>query len=381
MRRLLLGIVLSFLVALAVGPAPFVVLFWLAVVALWQTGLMLPLAASPQTLDDWRRWVQGRTPRRLSWLVYAPLLILVASEAGLRIERLAGETPWRENSLLAELPAVNDLPAAQPLDLSRLKAGRFRVAVLGDRPDSSENLSQRVAQVLPGAEIVPLATSRTEADAAERLAAEVDELNPDLVLAMLAVCEDLAREPARRSPFDWRQLELAKRIVGEPPVEQPVRRLPADDFESFLGEMAPQLVACRTPINDGIRARWRRVYTSLDGVIAGCRQAQVPLALVVVPGEFQVNAELRETLLRRNGLSSEQFDVELPQRQLAGFAQHRKTPLIDLLPPLRLCREAVYERNALALNDEGHEAAASAISGWLHSRYGGQLTAQLSKAP
>ncbi len=219
-RRLGLGVTVGYLAALALGPVPLVVLFWLATVAAWQTCLMLPLAASPKTLDDWRRWIQGRTPRRLAWLIYAPLLILVASEAGLRVERLASETFWLGRNSLPDGSASVSKLTAEPLDFSRLKAGRFRVAVVGDRPDCSEKLSRRVAQVLPGAEIVPLTITRGDADAAERLAAEVDELNPDLVLALLVVCEDLACEPAVRSPFDWRHLELAKRLLGEPSAAQ-----------------------------------------------------------------------------------------------------------------------------------------------------------------
>jgi hypothetical protein len=168
-------------------------------------------------------------------------------------------------------------------------------------------------------------------------------------------------------------------LTGSSKANEPSpRAAAAADFESYLRAMAPQLAACRTPMSDAVRERWEDVFASLDRVIAGCRDARVPVALVVVPAEFQVNRDLCATLLRRYGVSDERFDVELPQRRVAGFAAHRNVPLVDLLPHLRLCRQSAYERHATTLNDEGNSAAASAIGGWLQSRYAGQLAAQLS---
>jgi len=376
-RHLLLAIAAGYLVALVVGPGPFVGLVWIATVAVLVTVLLLPLAASPSIVDDWRRWVQDRTPRRLTWLVAATLLVLATCELGLRAERSLrfGDPTDQLPSLMATAEA-----SPEPFDLNRLKLGRFRVAVLDDGLAADNKLIRRVAQALPGADIVPLPeahdTSRSSASVSQQITAS----RPDLVLAVLPVCEDLAQPAPERSLFDWRQLELVVRVLGEGEVAV-VERPAAGDFESFLDALAPQLVACRTPISSEARERWQRMYDDVDRIAASCREADVPLALVVVPGEFQVNHQLRDTLLRRAGIPADRFDAELPQRQLAGYAHERKLPVIDLLPHLRLCREAVYERNATALNDQGHQAAATAIGGWLHSRYGGQLAAQLSKTP
>lgn len=72
-RRMALAAALAYLVALAIGPERNVGWAWLAVVALAQTLLLLPLAATPRVAEDWRRWTEGHTPRQLSWLVYAAL--------------------------------------------------------------------------------------------------------------------------------------------------------------------------------------------------------------------------------------------------------------------------------------------------------------------
>jgi hypothetical protein len=269
------------------------------------------------------------------------------------------------------------------ISLEALKAARFRVALLG-QPDepAATRLSRRVQQTLPGAEIVSLPVALDDCDLrAHEVTAEVHAARVDLVLIVLPVCEDLAREAVDTSAFDWRQMELASLVRDRSPQEMVTSTAKAQDFETYLGEVSTHLAACRTPLSDTMRRRWGRTYATLDRAIAGCRNAKVPLALVVVPGEFQLNPGLRDTLLRRSGASPEQFDAELPQRRLAGYAQQREVPLVDLLPHLRLCRDAVYERHATTLNDQGNQAAASAISGWLASRYGDRLAAQLSKAP
>ncbi len=387
--HLTLGALAGYVAALGAGHVAGIGWAWLASVSLWQSLLLLPLAAPPKVVDGWRRWVQDRTPRSLNWLVYAAVLLLLTGEAALRAHRFAAGEGWIDGRPAAgNLAATAGEPAEQAfgIPLARPGAGRLRVAVVGgtgSNGHASGGLTDGVRDAMPGLELSFLATRLDDANlSAARLADEIERSESDLVLAVLPVCQDLAREPVQLGYFDWRQFELALFLAGEQPPE-PAAAPPARhrDFEAFLNHLAPQLAACRTPIDDVTHTRWQRTYASLDRVIKGCRQVQVPLALVIVPGEFQVDPALAKTLLRRNGLSTEQFDAELPQRRLAGFAESRGLPTIDLLPHLRLCRQSVYERHTTALNEHGNRAAVSAIGGWLQSRYGQHLTAQLSKAP
>ena len=387
-KRLALAAALAYLAALAIGPLRNMGWAWLAAVAVAQTLLVLPLAATPRVAEDWRRWSEGHTPRQLSWLVYAATLLLFASEGTLRVYRQATDVALLPVASAGEIEA-SMAPDALPenplatISLESIKAGRFRVALLGEQTEpAASRLSNRVQQTLPGAEIVSLPIALDDRDlCAHEVTAQVDALRADLVLIVLPVCEDLARDAVHASLFDWRQMELASLLTDGSRHEKSAPVPKAEDFEAYLGEVSTHLVACRTPLSDTMRSRWERTYAALDRAIAGCRAAEVPLALIVVPGEFQLNVGLRDTLLRRGGVSPEQFDPELPQRRLAGYAQQREVPLVDLLPHLRLCRDAVYERHATTLNDHGNQAAASAISGWLASRYGDRLAAQLSKAP
>jgi hypothetical protein len=143
------------------------------------------------------------------------------------------------------------------------------------------------------------------------------------------------------------------------------------------------MAACRTPMDGTMRERWQRTFAALDQVSTDCNARRIPVALVLLPSEFQVSRALCETLVRRTGFASEQVDLDLPQRHLASFAEHRRLPVLDLLPHLRLERESLYLPGASSWNERGNAAAAAAIGGWLESRYGGQLAlaAGLSAAP
>ncbi len=127
--------------------------------------------------------------------------------------------------------------------------------------------------------------------------------------------------------------------------------------------MSPQLVACRTPIDTRIRSRWQRIYASLDNVIAGCQEAQVPLALVVVPGEFQVNAELRETLLRRSGLAAEQL-----RRRASAAAIGRLRPASQDAADRPFAPFAVVPRSGLRAQRAGTERRGARGRGLGHQR-------------
>jgi hypothetical protein len=401
-RQLLAGAFVAYIAAAAIGPARYLSCAWLAAVAAWYTLLFLPLAASPTVLELWRKWSQERARRRLSWLVYVSMLLVIIIEAGLRTHHVARQHGWlaRAAGLPAPTDDVNllgpfsDGPHIAAARVAHLTAGPFRVAVLADKESvrgaRHNGYLARVGQILPGLEIVPIALPRPWSSASSNdLTAQLSAARPDLVLAVLSLCNDLTHQAPTASWFDWRQFEIARLVIGthEGPAHEldvsPVSTAGGDEFESFLRGLAPQLAVCRTPIDESMRSRWQQAFSSLDQLVCHCRDQELAVALVLVPGEFQVNRVLCATLVRRSGCTADQLDVELPQRKLAGFAEQHGVPLIDLLPSLRLCPQSPYERNTAVWNEHGNTAAAAAIGGWLESRYGGQLAvaAQLSSAP
>jgi hypothetical protein len=379
-----LGVFLVYLAALAIGPLPSMGWGFLAAVALWCTLVLLPLVAPPNVLEGWRRWSQNRRPRLLAWLVYVSSIALVASEAGLEAVRHLQSSGWlRANSSPATIVQPTALAA-----VARQNDQPFRIALVGDQASLGSHLTRvwldELEEMLPGVEIAaaPLPEAWWSEGARSRAFSAI--MRADLALAVVSACEDLTHESSARNWFDWRQLELARCLLGSSPNCQPQSddRPVAADFETFLRGLGPQLAACRSPIGDELRTRWQRTYVSLDHLLAACREQRVPLAMLVVPGQFQVNRSLCETLGRRAGYPSEQLDLDLPQRRLAGFAAERQVPLLDLLPHLRLASEPLYERNASAWNEAGHRLAAKTVGVWLETSYGNQpaVATRLSRA-
>lgn len=405
-RMLTAGLFVAYLAALLVGPVGSIGWAWGAIAVAWYTVLLLPLATTANVLEGWRKWSQERRPRRLAWLVYASLLLLAATESTLQLVILVArpavpsDADFAARRVTQESPVTTaDLDSLDALDLqmTELRDGRFRVAIVGDAPAllgaRQRGCLARIQQSLPGVDFVPLPAEQSwstalAADLSQRLA----ECRPDLVLAVVSACDEMARPETNLSWFDWRGTATARWLGARPVAAQLVspricEREPAaadrQTHEQFLNAMAPQLRACRTPVESAVQARWQRMFAALDALALTCADQRLPLAVVVVPAQFQVSPALMATLTRRSGYGSEQIDAELPQRRLAGYAARRELPLVDLLPYLRMTREQIYEPNTQSLSDQGNAAAASAIGGWLQSRYGGQLAlaAQLSISP
>jgi hypothetical protein len=387
-RAMAAGVVVAYLVVVAMGPAVFAIAVLVAAISVWYTILLLPLAGLPHALEAWRNWVRRPIARRAVWAVQAALGLLVIGEAALEASRFllapsisSAAIPSR----IAGAEADRDARLPDELDLrfAKLSSGRFRVAVVGDATSIASYGSQRYAgrlqHVLPGLELVPLAIAQPwslgpSSDLNERVLAA----SPELVLAVVSSCENLTHERGAASWFDWRQWELARLVTGKEPAprdvfERPVAQSAGDDFEAFLRQVSPELIACRTPIEAATAARWQGTFAALDQLAASCRARQIPLSLVILPGRYQVDHGLFKTLVRRAGATVDQFDLDLPQRSLAAFAERRHIPVLDLLPPFRIDGQKLYERNATTWNEHGNLALTATIGSWLESSYGGQL--------
>ncbi len=93
-RQWCAGAFIAYIAVAAMGPSRYLGCAWLAAVAVWYTILLLPLAASPKVMELWRKWAQERARRRLSWLVYVSMLLVVVAEGGLRARAFARQHGW-----------------------------------------------------------------------------------------------------------------------------------------------------------------------------------------------------------------------------------------------------------------------------------------------
>jgi hypothetical protein len=94
-------------------------------------------------------------------------------------------------------------------------------------------------------------------------------------------------------------------------------------------------------------------------------------AVLLIPIEAQLSREEREALLRQEGVSAREIQIDRPQRVLEAWGARAAAPVIDLLPAFR----AWYETHPDELylpeghwNEQGHEVAADVAADELIAR-------------
>jgi hypothetical protein len=400
LNALALGLVGSYLITAAFGPGPYGGAMMTAAFSVFATLAMLPLAASPRVVEIWKHWTNGRTARRTVRAFACLSVALICCEAVLQLERIGRE--YRADVALpmprpAAAVHVSDTPSllADELDLRfvSMNAGRFRLVIVGEAGQlggSPRACIARLQRDLQGLEIVPVALERPwslgpSADLEERVVAA----KPDLVLALVNGYENLVHAPVAPGWFEWRAWELSKLLfpceatpadVADASKQMIVNASSNDAFEDYLDGLVPELIACRSPISDDTGERWQRSFRAMDALNLACLQQSIPVSVVAVPSRIQLDPALFEMVVRRTGGKPEQFDVGLPQRSLAAYAEGRGLRCLDLLPVLRTEGRKLFGRNTAAWSDRGNTAVAGAIGGWLESCYGSQLALAVQSA-
>lgn len=348
--------------------------------------------------ESWKPSPPSLRRRLLRRSMIAAILVL-ASEVGLRlVERLYnGRIPGEHLAASLKLPpgsqfaghSVNSLGYWDDEFQTESPPGVFRVAVLGDGLTLSgsyqTNCLSQLERLVPEIEICHFGLPRAgPREYAAQFVLEVAEFQPHLVLTFFCVGDDVTGQSPSVA-FDWRAVRLARLATlllsergnrgGSFDAAQS-----AANYEDYLHRCAQRLAVCRTPIDDELECLWRQSLAQLGDLLGQCRRRELPLALVVVPVEYQVDRRLCETLRRRAGYESGQLDLELPQRRLAEFAFAHELPLIDLLPQLRASDKSPYLRQASTWNDDGHALAGRAIRGWLQTHFSEKISAETRAA-
>jgi hypothetical protein len=395
-KSLFAGGVLCYVAGLFLGPNPGVGYLFVAGLAIWYTVALAVLVVPPPKFSGWLQRNRNGFLQRFGHALVASLMLSVGAEAVLRLYSLLADDPLPASyvaSTLALPPGEHH--AGQLVNAEgywdeefrrQPRPGVFRIAVLGDgvtlSGSAQTNLLSRVERTVPGIEIynfgLPAAGPR---EYAAQLMHTVASYHPDLVLTFFSVGDDVTEEVPLPGMFDWRNLRLYQWSArsGFPRDDTAsLVRLPAANTasrEEYLSHAAARLDVCRTPISDDLSRRWHDATKYLGEIDEYCRRRGIAAALVVVPSELQVNAQLCETVRRRTGLEAKNVDINLPQRRLVDFAHQRELPVVDLLPPLRAASGTLYARNQHHWNERGHAVAAEALGRWIKHRYGSQLGA------
>jgi hypothetical protein len=376
------GPFVAYLVALAIGPLPGIVFLFLALLSAWNTAAIAAHWLRRSSRETVAAWLRTRTAVRLGWLSLAGLALLVLAESSVRLGA------WALGRRLPETYAARSLRltpghqvAGRPVNSlgywdqpfeAAAPSGIVRVAAIGDGAmlagTAETNPLEQVERRVPGLEVYNFALPHAgPRDYAAQLAADVLAYRPDLVLTFVAVGDDITREQPLPELFDWRSLGLYQLGAGSWQSDTSLAG-GHTSYEDYLRNAGLRLDVCRTPIAPATEECWEAALGHLGEVLSACREADIDAALVVVPAEFQVSANVRDGARRNAGCAVEEIDVELPQRRLAAFASREQVPLLDLLPYLRAADSYPYERNSDRWNDCGNRVAAEALTGWLQHR-------------
>ncbi len=401
-RWLIAGWIGCYAVAVGFGSRPGIEVLFAAMAAAWYA-VWLWL----RTCDADLPGVAGRIWRSPSLELIGRSLATVlfgvaAAEFGLRLyscadeqlsSRIAVEAIKAQSAFVPYRNAANDREAIgeSPSPLQQPAAdGAFRIAILGDEVALSHcgetcclgELERRLPNVRIANFGLPMAGPR------EYLAVFHDEVapsEPDFVLCFVSVDSDVTEQIPLPGPFDWRGLKLCQ-LADRPLGMDLATGLLADAGIAsvwrrcrgrceFLQDRARHLSVCRAPMDAEMRDRWDKTFGHLVALSDECRERKVDFGIVVVPGDFQVNAALCETLQRRLGYSSRNVDITLPQRRLVLFARQQQMELLDLLPQLEGAGPAAFGHNDHRLSDCGAAVAADAVGEWIEHGFSDQIAA------
>ena len=362
--------------------------FWPAM-GTWYTLVLAALVARPRSMQRAHALLGHRWMRVVGWTAYVLIMLPLAGETGLRIYALAANDPVTVAYVTEQLKMapgvevrgqrINDRGYWDGPFALQGAPDRFRVAAVGDEitlcGTAQTNFLAQFERTVPRIEVYNFGISETgPQEYAAQIAGEVASYRPDLILIFFSVGTDVTDVVPLPGAFQWEGLHLVQfgsrfggtqrgtkfsQIEASRLAQQP------DDLE----QCASGLSVCATPIDDRLRQRWQAAFGHLDDALEVCRERDLSPALVVVPGQFQVDAGLCKVLCRRVGRECAKLDMRLPQRRLMQYAKTRDLPMIDLLPILRSSEEPTFERNHRLLNDRGNSLAAEAISAWFAKRY------------
>lgn len=262
-------------------------------------------------------------------------------------------------------------------------SGTFRVAALGDSfavgpaVPYRDNYLVCLESMLACAELLNFGVSGAgPREYFEILETHALAFDPDLVLVSFFVGNDITETLATPRNLDPRSfllyqatsraIGLMKRPARDAQSRSPsVRQLVAPFSESdFLDIEARRLEVCRTPVPATVEKKWRQCEYYLEQMASTCSRRRIPLVIVLIPDEFQVNLSLQMLATKRAGIDPLDLDMELPQNRVKNILARVGVPCLDLLPTYRAQTETYAVRDT-HWNQKGNHLAADVIAAWL----------------
>lgn len=387
LRRLLVGWVLLYtLICLTLGGSRSAPTAWLVVAVLWPLVVWRCLGRPDAAAGRFFSFLEILATNIALGLVLGELTLRLAapwSGAGLLVStaldghRLAPGHDYgyglRGNALGYPGP---DWSLQKKPDVKRIAALGDSFAV-GPAVPFADCYLTRLEKECPGVEVLNFGVSG--AGPREYLAIlekDVWRFQPDLVLVSVFIGNDITETlpvPRYLAPeqhalylFGQRLWRLTReRGRCESSLAVPADRLagPSLSVETYWEVETRRLQVCRKPVTAALEKKWQRAVGTLGRLVQSCRQRGTPMALVLIPDEFQVNPAVLDEACRRAGLAPADLDLDLPQRRLRDFARQQSIPCLDLLPELRGLT-SLYAPQDTHWNVAGNHRAAQAIAAW-----------------
>jgi hypothetical protein len=216
------------------------------------------------------------------------------------------------------------------------------------------------------------------------LRSEVWQFQPDMILLCLFVGNDITGwwrlpsaanlDPKAHQLYvmchrAWRLAREWLRRRGESAnaVEQPFE-FPRLSRQTHLEHEVQRLGICRPSQAGSVQKSWNRTLTYLEHIETQCRAHRVPLAVVLIPDEVQVNADLLREVLEFGTVPELDLDLGLPQRKLTGYFAQRGLSCLDLMPAFAAVPDTYRPRDT-HWNENGNHLAAEQIAAWLQTNF------------
>ena len=208
-------------------------------------------------------------------------------------------------------------------------------------------------------------------------------LHPDLILLCLYTGNDF-EPPENSSPLDasnWRVVGFASRLsrylaerefrtataqpAGAPTSGASTPAFTEDGYLRIVEDYVPLLRRERAA---NVERAMRETLALADEIIARARPT--PVAIAMLPSEFQVSPPLRERVLARVQLAETDLDLERAARETGAYFEPKGVPVIDLLPAFTTAEAeaSTYALRNSHWNERGNAVAARQLADALAPR-------------
>jgi hypothetical protein len=207
---------------------------------------------------------------------------------------------------------------------------------------------------------------------------DVWQFQPDIIVVCVFVGNDITESLATPHGMSIRKSALyqfltrAGRLARER-ARQPVLSIAssADQFprppladQTFREIEARRLLVCQIPPPAGMEKKWQSALSHLRQIVTESQRKQVPVGLVLIPDELQVDTAVLAAALQDANLCYEEVDLDLPQRRLRDFCADQGVPCLDLKPFFDDVPDAYAFRDT-HWNVRGNRLAAEKMAAWI----------------